>query len=246
MSRKNNRFIKKNVRKANNLADSEKKPGHLSLPILISIFSLIVAISGIGINFWFSNKNYKKQYDEDLRITITRRFENYNTEIKEGIGKKYILVHFNCLIVNNSEKSVVIESFESTSYDGLRKGYGLYYGSDSTTLVKLPIKIESRENKRFIIQEYMPMDTVAFSLLKSSLPMLSNLPMNSVEHILAKNGRDAFGCKASMEVNNGQEIISYGDPGDLYERESFTADFETTNGAFKAKYSYYFDPNEKW
>lgn len=247
MPGKNKRLIKKDTRISDSLANDEKKEkSKLSTPTLISIFSLIVAISGIGITFWFNNKNYKKQYDEDLRITIQRRFDNYNTRIIGGINKKYILVQFNCLIVNNSEKAVVIESFESTSFDELKKGYGLRYNSDSGISVEFPIKVESRENKRFIIDEYMRMDTAAFSILESSITIANEIPMKHVENILAKKGVDIFGCKAYFESSNGHQSISYSNPGDLYEQQSCTAKFETTNNTFKTKYSYYFDPHEKW
>lgn len=247
MPRKNKRPIIKNTRISSTLAiDEKKEKSKQSTTILISILSLIVAISGIAIAFWFNNKNYKKQYDEDLKITIQRRFEDYNTRIIESINKKLILVQFNCLIVNNSEKAVVIERFESTSFDGLNKGYDLRYSSDSETSVELPIKVESKESKRFIINDYMKMDTVAFSILKSSIPIANKIPMKNVEYILANKGIDVFGCKAYFESSNGRESISYSDPGDLYEQQSRTAKFETSNNTFKTKYSYYFDPNEKW
>lgn len=247
MSGRNKRPVKKNVRISDGLVnDKKKKKSKLSIPTLISIFSLIIAISGIGITFWFNNKNYKKQYDEDLRITIYRNFENYNTRIIDGVNEKFILIQFNCLIVNNSEKPVVIERYESTSFDKLSKGYGLRYDSDSEASLELPIKIESRESKKFIIDQYMKMDTVAFSILKSSIIKTNKLPIKDVEYILAKKGVDIFGCKASFKSSNGQEIISYGNPGDLYNLQSFIAKFETTNNTFKMKYSYYFDPYEKW
>lgn len=223
--------------------DEEKK--RKFLPIIISISSLVVAIAGTIISFWFNHKNFSKQYDEDLKAYIYRAGSDYITRIiKGGNNKVYIAVNFDCTLINNSEKPVLIEQFESTSFDQLRFGWGLY---DITTneMIKFPVKIDSKESRKFKIQEMMLMDTVAYSFVKSKLADLDSVYMKEIENVLLENRMDIFGCKLSI-TGNQETIMVASNPDSLYNRESFIGKFTTTNGEFSSKYSYYFNPDEKW
>lgn len=244
MPGKKNRFIKKQPHRTKDV--SLVKERKFNLPVWISIFSLLTAIIGISLTYWFNYNNYKKQYAEDLRISVMRRFDDYSTRIYEGIGKNYIEIQFHCKIINNSEKPVILERFESVSSDGLMKCWALYYGIGKLEAVSLPITIESKSTEEFVIKQSMRMDSSAFSWLKESLPSLSDISIHDVNLIVARKETDIFGCKAFVKIWNDREVLAYAHPGELYEKQSFTGTFETTNEKFEIKYSYYFDHDVEW
>lgn len=247
MVRKKKKFSKKmlqevviGINERGNLKKSEK----ISKTIIISLISLAVTIVGTIIVFWFNYKNYSRQYDEDIRINIHKYFEDYTTNIVEGYNKAYITINFHCKLINNSEKPILLEQFESTSFDGFRLGYGLY-NIETNEMVKFPIRIDSKESKIFIIQEIMIMDTEAYLFVKTQLKDLKAISMKTVEQTLLIRGIDIFGCKQNLIGKNGREMVGYNSDS-LYEKESFIGKFVTTNGDFKSKYSYYLDSNAEW
>ena len=193
------------------------------LPFVISIIAITLSII-----------TFTEKHREVLKISVTRNYSNYKTDIiKVENDKKYparVKMKFNILLINNSEKPVTIRSYklEEVKENGLEN-----YGKNVCGLInkrgeniEFPFSIDPYKSKRLEITIGLKVAKGSYDILMKNFKSPLQIPIRDIEKTLLENGTDIYGNEIKVMVK-GENTSAYGYYKDFMDKQNFILSFKT-------------------
>jgi len=190
------------------------------LSVIISLISLYIS--------------YNLSTSENLSIILDRDYSYYKTNLSKTQLDNYpavIEIFWNCTIINNSERNIVIVDFSIEQFDeGIPEYYSIIYGdlySSERKHLDLPLEISTHKSLQILVKIGIPLKPIVYQTMMTKFKMDEQIALDDLLFFLAANNIDLFGNVAEP-LYDGEDIIGIEVSYDDIKEQIFLLKFKTS------------------